>query len=66
MLHQLGTASTPYQLAGLRCPRCGCASTRVVRTVRLQCGQVRRRRMCMHCSRQFSTTERLAVRPLNR
>lgn len=68
MDHVLGTShvdAPPDQLDGLCCPRCGCAWTRVVRTVRLASGQVRRRRQCQHCGLAFSTMEGLAPSAIN-
>lgn len=41
---------------GVKCPKCGCAHSRVVNTWDVASVR-RRRRVCRHCGRQWGTTE---------
>lgn len=43
---------------GVRCPSCDCPHSSVVRTSRLL-GKIRRRRLCRHCGRHFTTAEQV-------
>ncbi len=51
-----GTTEPP-EVTGLRCPRCACPHSEVVRTVNLRVGRVRRYRTCTNCERSFRTRE---------
>jgi len=45
---------------GLECRKCGCRHFRVINTIPLPGGRIKRRRICRHCGKKTVTYERQA------
>ena len=44
---------------GIICPKCGCRDWRVMDSVALPNGNIRRYRVCRHCGKRIRTIERI-------